>query len=172
MASVFLSILDLRTGGGEMSRTRVLGVVVGILKSSDILMHYSGDSQYCNSVFVNVILALWCSIDVGAADLVQAQKVRSITSERAIASIPYKHQTIKPQQPNTHNSTHQSAPTHAPSPNHSHTPHIPKNVLPLRPGPPPALFRREDRSSRSRDRDGLQHVQPVSRIVPILPSEL
>jgi hypothetical protein len=58
MACVFLSILDLRAGGGEMSRTRVLGVVVGILKSSDILMYYPGDSQYCNSVFVNVILAL------------------------------------------------------------------------------------------------------------------
>jgi hypothetical protein len=33
------------------------------------------------------------------------------------------HQTIKPQQPNTRNPNHQSAPTHAPSPNHSHTHH-------------------------------------------------
>jgi hypothetical protein len=39
MACVFLSILDLRGGGGEMSRTSVMGVFDGILKSKDVFTH-------------------------------------------------------------------------------------------------------------------------------------
>lgn len=37
-----------------------------------------------------------------------------------------------------------------------------KDVLPLRRRPPPTLLRREDRRSRSGNRNGVQHVQPVN----------
>jgi hypothetical protein len=42
-----------------MSRTRVLGVVVGILKLSGFRTRASGYSQYCSSMIVgSVVLAL------------------------------------------------------------------------------------------------------------------
>jgi import inner membrane translocase subunit TIM10 len=65
---------------------------------------------------------------------------------------------------------HQSKPhsTYTPhQPNHHHSTHItPQNVFPLWRRSSPALFRREDRSSRGGDRDGLQHVQPVRHVKP------
>jgi hypothetical protein len=64
MACVFLSILDLRAGGGEMSRTSVIGVVDGILKSTDIFTRIFSYSECCNPVIISIIPAIWCSIDV------------------------------------------------------------------------------------------------------------
>jgi hypothetical protein len=124
-----------------------------------------------NGYFPILVSFLLCDVQyVGRCTLPIAwSKLRKSAPSpaRAHASLGRtKHQSIKRQQPNTRNPNYHSAPTHTHTLTQKKPPHTPhtKNVLPLRSGPPPALFRREDRSSRSRDRDGFQHVQPVGRI--------
>jgi hypothetical protein len=128
-------------------------------------------SSATHNVVIAVIVII-ISIDVGIRDgdvmwpkLGKSAPTPARASACAYSTAAPIHQTTT--------TYHQSPPVHLPT----HTLSLslnkqppttnPKNVLPLRPRSPPALFRREDRSSRSRDRDGLQHVQPVRHSLPL-----
>ena len=63
MACVF-SVLDLRAGGGEISRARVMGVASGILRSTGTCAHASGYFRCSNAMIIGRILFSVVLIDV------------------------------------------------------------------------------------------------------------